>query len=308
MRLRDLHETLTASAPLLKKLTLEPQPQNLMRISKLTSVRDGLKQVSKVASLSPETVPLLDNPYISAHHEDSLLLDHPQAKQIKALVDTLLVAMRFFDRAVSEAVTNETSLSVAVRVPDTDSLKELGKTVHEFDTIFSQALQPREVFGGFQLIGFDTGSMWLQMALDQTEGMTLILSLAAVARWYLGQTLKIKEQEAEAKRVADAKQVEMITDLFEKMEKAKRRDAIDRLSREGCSPEDRERLGVALDKYTGLVGRGADIVPALSAPPEIRLAYAAERAALPAREPPQLIAARVPSGIAESAAKQDEEP
>jgi hypothetical protein len=156
-----------------------------------------------------------------------------------------------------------------------------------------KSLQPTTRFGSYELSAFDTGTMWLEIGLDKEDALMLVLIISNVVQWYFGYKKTNAAQLADARKHADADDVVTIERTFSKMLQAKREEAILRVleHRSGTEPEDRQRLGVAIDILADLMAAGGDIVPALGAPAKLRKAYEINRTLTAAPEPPRLAAA-----------------
>lgn len=288
MRLREMQLLLQDGVFLINTVTTTPQPHSRTQLGNLRAVRLGIEYLRRVPPLAGDIAPLLNSPFIANSPEDVLLLDVETGTSIVSQLQLLNAVAARMQNFLNAALPVEPETSVSFRVPETESVADLASIVHQLSDVFAQTLQPVEKYGSFRLLGFDTGSMWINIVLDTPEALVMILSLVGAAGWFHNAKKRNQEQEAEARRHAEREQAKMVEELFEKMLASKRAEAIDRLV-PGAENEDRSRVGAALDKYVKIIERGGQITPALGAPVEVRRAYEEERKLMNAAGPPKLL-------------------
>jgi hypothetical protein len=111
--------------------------------------------------------------------------------------------------------------------------------------------------------------MWINIVLDTKESMAVILGLFSYAIAYLKHRQAINSSYAKTPNLSGA-EVEQLKAAAAILVKAKREELLAEITPRDAEPEYRNRLSVAADRMCELTERGARVLPALSAPPEIK--------------------------------------
>ena len=278
MRLREVQAILLRQLPGLRGLSVVPQPNNQYRVEGLNAFRVAISELSKIVALATEVAPLAQHPLVMSTAQDVILTDPSAGSNLQQLGARLDEFAGRLMMSLSAALPKEEPLSVSFRLPDVASLSDLTRDVGEVEDVFTQALAPTG-FGGSRVLGFDTGSMWISIGLETKEALGLIAALTTTAIAYLKFRRQTGETQVAAKKTStDPTELVVIERMFERMIAERRTEAITAIAPKRLGPEDRARLGVAVDKMADLLNRGAEVIPALNAPTDVQASYEAAKA------------------------------
>jgi hypothetical protein len=295
MRLREIQGILAdAIEALTFRVVQEPTAAGVPggKVLGLRRIASGLGKLTELPAIADPARRALAHPYFQ-HPEGQFHVDFGAAQNFENTITPVRQQAIMLKAMVDATVEPEQALSITVRVPSVSTLDDLEEVISDLATVLKQALLPHYEMGAFRLAGFDTGSMWIDIALDTKEALALILAVAAVALRLLKYKAELRAKEDEAKASLPAEQVKMMVDVFGELLKAKRIEWSGEIAPGNATPEDKTRLLVAVDTLTDLSAAGAEVVPALSAPREVKENYlAVVKAFEPAKHaPPQLSSA-----------------
>lgn len=286
MRLREVQTILLKHLPPLASVEMTPEQiapgQVGMRVRGLAELRRAVVALAKVTALDAEIGRVGDHALVGGSVGDSLYVDAGTAEGLGVLLrrahdigTRLLVALR-------AALPQEEPLSVAFRLPNVTGLSDLTCAAKEIEDVFAQTLAVGG-HGSARVIGFDTGSMHIEIGLDTAEALALISAMVTMATLYFRNRAKILEQREAARKHSAAADWPVVERTFQTMISVAREESVTGAAPAQASPEERARLGAAIEKMADLMEHGADVVPALNAPPEIRKKYETARGLLSTR-------------------------
>jgi len=192
-------------------------------------------------------------------------------KSIPQLKTILEATANSIEKAQNHEIDN--TLNISIRIPEISDFEELEKVSSKLTKIFSQTLLTDEIEGGFKIIGFDSGSNWIDILATSTAIVQTIGGLAwsgAVVFKKLQEGLLVQQKVREMKISNNA-----IEEVVEKSKEGvneiaeKEAQYIYNKFFSGKDPEQIARIKMALKEIADLYKQGGTIKPSIEASAEV---------------------------------------
>ncbi|MBL9115601.1 MAG: hypothetical protein JNJ83_11395 [Verrucomicrobiaceae bacterium] len=167
---------------------------------------------------------------------------------------------------------------ITIRLPTQDQLGSVSHSIQELDDILSQCLSILDEPSTVRVIGWERGSLWIDIALGAPIAVTCIGALA----WSAVCVLKKYRESQLIEKLVEAQNVknEMLEDLRKTMRdslntliSAEARRLDENHSKKKGDPETIQRLTHCVRSLFEMMQQGAEVHPALMAPQEVKDAF-----------------------------------
>ena len=225
--------------------------------------------------LMPDMLTELQNQSFYSFNGANLIIQQQEFNILNKNIPQLKAILEGTAESIEMAQNHEidSSLIVSIKIPDIADFQELEKVSSKLTKIFSQTLLTDEIEGGFKIIGFDSGSNWIDILATSTAIVQTIGGLAwsgAVVFKKLQEGLLVQQKVREMKISNNA-----IEEVVEKSKEGvneiaeKEAQFIYNKYFSGKDPEQIARIKMALKEIADLYNQGGTIKPSLEASEEV---------------------------------------
>jgi hypothetical protein len=243
----------------------------------LTNPEDLKNAVLEIEELElvPDLLNELQNQSFYSFNGENLIIQQQEYKILNRTIPQLKLILEATADSIEKAQNHEidSTLIISIRIPEISDFEELEKVSSKLTKIFSQTLLTNEVEGGFKIIGFDSGSNWIDILATSTAIVQTIGGLAwsgAVVFKKLQEGLLVQQKVREMKISNNA--------IEEVVEKSK--DGVNEVAEKeaqfiynkyfsGKDPEQIARIKMALKEIAELYNQGGTIKPSLEASEDV---------------------------------------
>jgi hypothetical protein len=232
---------------------------------------EALQLLARVPPLETTLKPVIGSP-VFALPGDEMIFDVATAQEFQGAVRNLNIHATMLAQALTSALSPVDDYMIAFRIPQTESLKSLEKTIDELEQCLQQAVVQPKIDGLVRFVGVESGSAWLLISLG-TAAAAAVIKVIAYASAMIAQ-----ERVRHAQATAYIRSLEFTTEMMEAA-KNKAKAVMDRLVNEKAgeingahydgSPEQEGRLVHILNTLSELFFQGAAIEPAKLPPANV---------------------------------------
>lgn len=225
----------------------------------------ALREVREVHALTSHADALLADPVLT-RTGDPVVVSHEEATRFAQTVGKLRERADIVLAVIAPALSPKADLGVSVRLPQHRTFADLAATLADLQFVFEEATLAHYPGARVTVSGFDTGTMWINIAMDTPEAITLIATVLALASAYLFRRRDVRHRgERILREVPDADEREKARQILESSLPAYKKKLASRLSAGDASTQltDEE----AIDRLTRLLEGGGDVVLALERAP-----------------------------------------
>lgn len=265
-QLQDIQNRLSWTAN-----TITNNNPTLYEISNLKEIRIIINDLKSLNLFATITDTLLDSAIFTTSNdtiriqasENSIILS--QLKLLNNLVENFLEVLK-------TSVPEETVDSINIKLPPINDFDELSKVSREIHLGLTQVIFNEEINGQTRIISVENGSIWLNVLVGATA-VTVIASLVWSAAVIYKKILegKLLEEQIRGLTVKN----ESLEDIL-KAQKAQTELMIQAEAEHVNSehfkinaPENIEKIKNSITIFAELIGKGAEIKPALVAPENV---------------------------------------
>jgi hypothetical protein len=271
MRLREQLALIEAGLPTLRSFQLTNRAPNLQVATGKRQFLEALQTLSRVPALAPVLKPVISSPVFSLPG-DEMVFDPNTAPGFSSAVHNVGALATMLAQALTTALPPVDDSMIAFRVPQTESLKTVEKTIDDLEQCLQQAVVQPKVDGLVRFAGVESGSAWLIISLGTTAAAAVIKVIA-----YASATIA-QERVRHAQAAAYVRTLGFTAEMMEAA-KDKAKVAMDKLVAEKAgelnathydgSPEQQNRLLHVLTTLSELFFQGAAIEPAKLPPANV---------------------------------------
>lgn len=225
--------------------------------------------------LVPDLLTELQNQSFYSFNGESLIIQQQEYNILNKTIPQLKLILEATADSIEKAQNHEidSSLIISIRIPEILDFEELEKVSSKLTKIFSQTLLTNEIEGGFKIIGFDSGSNWIDILATSTAIVQTIGGLAwsgAVVFKKLQEGLLVQQKVREMKISNNAIE-EVVEKSKESVNEVAEKEAqfIYNKYFSGKDPEQIARIKMALKEIADLYNQGGTIKPSLEASEEV---------------------------------------
>jgi len=242
-----------------------------MKLSGLNNIRAVLNDIESL-KLFDNIIVSLKSSAILTSSNDQMNIQNGEAQNINAQLTTLKTLVQNFLDVLLKTVPEENPDSINIKLPEIKDFDELSKVSRDIHIGLTQVIINDEINGETKIVSVENGSIWLNVIVG-TAAVTVVASLvwAAAVIYKKIQEGKLLEQQVRGLKVKN----DSLEDIL-KAQKAETELMIqaeaEHLSSEHFkenAPENIERIKNSITTFADLIGRGAEVHPALVAPENV---------------------------------------
>lgn len=240
-------------------------------ITGLSGIRQVINDISTL-NLFDSISNSLKSSVIYTTANDTMQVQIAEGREIITNLTLLKTLSTNFLNVLLKTVPEEQTDSINIKLPPINDFEELSKVSREIHLGLSQVIFNEEINGQTKIVSVENGSIWLNVIVG-TTAVTVIASLvwasAVIHKKILEgkllaeqvRGLKVKNDSLEDILAAQKKETEMMIQA-----------EVEHINSEhflANAPENIERIKNSITTFADLIGRGAEIHPALVAPENV---------------------------------------
>jgi hypothetical protein len=249
-----------------------PQPNSpIIVLSNLNAIRQVLNDTESL-KLFGSIISALKSSAVFTSANDSMSIQTAEAQAINNQLNQLKILVQNFSELLTNVVPEESVDSINIKLPPLNDFDQLSKVSREIHLALTQVIINDEINGQTKIESVENGSIWINVfigAAAVTVVASLVWSAAVIHKKILEgkllqeqiRGLKVKNESMED--VLKAQRAE--TDLMIQAEA----EHIQSEHFKEKVPENIERIKSSITTFADLIGRGAEIQPALVAPEDV---------------------------------------
>ncbi|WP_339921036.1 hypothetical protein [uncultured Flavobacterium sp.] len=243
----------------------------LYEISNLKELRVIISELESMGLFESVTKILLDSAIFTTSN-DTIRVQANENSLISIQLNLLKSLIENFYEVLKSTVPEESIDSINIKLPPVNDFDELSKVSREIHVGLTQVIFNEEVNGQTRIISVENGSIWLNVLVG-TTAVTVIASLvwSAAVIFKKIQEGKLLEEQVRGLKVKN----ESLEDIL-KAQKAETNLMIqaeaEHLNSEHFkvnAPENIQKIKNSITIFAELIGKGAEIHPALVAPENV---------------------------------------
>ncbi|MDO6854878.1 hypothetical protein IZU89_04795 [Cellulophaga lytica] len=275
MRLRTIKHIIEEILPELEVIaTKRNSSPTTFQLSNTKKLKNAILEIEELELLT-DFLSELQNQSFYSFNGDRLIIHQQEYNILNRTIPQLKKILEATVESIEKAQNHEidSGLVVSIKIPEISDFEELEKISSKLTKIFNQTLLSDEIDGGFRIIGFDTGSNWIDILATSTAIVHTIGGLAwsgAVVFKKFQEGLLLQQKVKEMKISNNA-----IEEVIEKSKEAVNESAekeaqyIYNKYFAGKDPEQIARIKMSLKEIAELYNKGGTIKPSLEASEEI---------------------------------------
>jgi hypothetical protein len=249
-----------------------PQPNTPLTVfTNLNVIRQALNDTESL-KLFGSIISNLKSSVIFTSANDSMSIQTAEGQIINNQLHQLKILIQNFSELLDNVVPEESVDSINIKLPPLNDFDQLSKVSRELHLALTQVIINDEINGQTKIESVENGSIWINVfigAAAVTVVASLVWSAAVIHKKILEgkllqeqiRGLKVKNESLED--VLKAQRAE--TDLMIQAEA----EHIQSEHFKENAPENIERIKNSITTFADLIGRGAEIQPALVAPEDV---------------------------------------
>lgn len=241
------------------------------KISGLNKVRIVVDRISKLGLFNSLTNSL-KNSAIYTTANDQMTIQRTEGNEVNNNLSTLKTLATNFLGVLQQTVPSEDVNSVNIKLPPISDFDELSKVSREIHLGLTQVIYSNDIGGETKIVSVENGSIWFNVFVG-ASAITVIASLAWAAavihkkvqegKLLSEQVRGLKVKNESLEDILKAQKAE--TDLMIQAEA----EHIQSEHFKTNTPENIERIKKSISIFADLIGKGAEIQPALVAPENV---------------------------------------
>lgn len=252
------------------KVEQSPNGQ-LQKISGLNNIRSVIKEIESL-NLFESVVSNLKNSVLYTTSKDSLNVQNNEVNIINSQLNILQILAQSFLNLLLKIVPDEDPNSINIKLPEIKDFDDLSKVSRDIHLGLTQVIMNDEINGHTDIVSVENGSIWFNVFVGVTA-VPIIASLvwSSAVIYKKIQEGKLLEQQVRGLKVKN----DSLDDIL-KAQKAETAILIqaeaENINSEHFKvniPENIERIKNSISTFADLIGRGAEIHPALIAPEKV---------------------------------------
>ena len=257
------------------KLNWELTPgnsQSLLKFTNLNQIRIVINEIETMELFSNLTA-VLKNSVIFTTSENTMSVQTAEGHSIQSQLALLKSLIENFLEVLKKTVPEENLNSINIKLPPINDFEELSKVSRDIHLSLTQILYNDEINGETKIVSVENGSIWLNVFVGGATAVGVIASLvwSAAVIYKKMQEGKLLEEQVRGLKVKN----DSIEDIL-KAQKAETNHMIqaeaEHINSEHFKeniPENIEKIKNSITNFAELIGKGAEIHPALVAPENV---------------------------------------
>lgn len=243
----------------------------ILKFSGLNNLRRLINDIDALG-LFDTVVLSIKNSAIFTTSDDQMNVEMAEGQSIIGNLNQLKILLTNFLNLLLKTIPDEDPSSINIKLPQINDFDELSKVSREFHIALTQIVLNEEIGGETKIKSVENGSIWLNVFIGASAIQVLASVVWAAAVIYKKiQEGRMLEQQVRALKVKN----DSLEDILE-AQKAEttfmiqaEAEHIQSESFSQSAPENIERIKKSISIFADLIGRGAEIHPALIAPENV---------------------------------------
>ncbi len=239
-------------------------------VSNLDAARLEFSRLAQAPELRSALEPILTSSIFGTDRDEFITAKADELQSAVYRLQLLILGLR---EVLRQHAAPPSAESIVIKLPDPNDLADALHSTEQFRIAIEQIVTNDAIRGHIKLVGWETGSFWLYLALGTPAAVALIGSVAwsaAVIRKKIleGSILKKQVEAMEIKNdalTAVAEGVEREVQMLVESEA----NAIFNMYFTGDDPELIQRLQFSIKSFSELLAKGAEVHPSLQAPEHV---------------------------------------
>lgn len=283
MRLREMKERLIE---LNNSYEIEVKPVSNTTTSRIISpleINNAITEIANFGFIDNEVEELNEKyEYIFSNRDVEITISTNSANGYLKLINNIDLKVSAVISAISYALEEQKDNLISVKLPPYADLKKVAKFIHDTDNVIRTVLPPNKQ-SEIKLNNFDTGSNWFEFFLNEPEQVLIIAEFikhtAIFAKNHLVSNLSTRRDIEKSDLTDEVKKVMLqgMKDMREQNAKLCVAELLESgkidTSEISSIEEYKNGLSVQMLRMGEYITEGAEIRPALNAPPEVKAEF-----------------------------------
>lgn len=277
MRLRVLRNKLEEARPHLTIANQYIPKHNTTEIFEFRSIKNAVYAI-ELTGLFHDTISRLKDLDFWNGFTEVMTLQPVQLDSFIPIISELKILVEAMIDSLNLIIPPDRENTISIKIPDPKSLKDISNSTESLDKIFNQTLLHHSLNGSVEILNFDMGSFWIDIALG---GGVAVMHFVSSLAWGAAVTFK-KIQEGLLVR-QQVREMTLDNDLKEKFlngvddaDNAVAQNEATHIANEHYkefTAEDVERIKFALKELANIYIKGGEIHLSLMAPEEVKKGF-----------------------------------
>lgn len=241
--------------------------------SNLDQYRNGIN-ILESSGLFKNEIDRLRKSSIFTTGKDFININQSEGRKLRLEVDELTRIVQSVSKSISEIGGETEQESVSIKLPDVRDFKDLSEVSSDFHKILSQSIINEHIGGQIRIDNVENGSIWLDIYLGSSAAVSLVggLTWAASVIYKKINEGRIIEEHVKSLKIKNDSIKEIQTKQKEALDLMIDAEAKNLYNEnfEGDNNEQIERLKLSIKMLSYLIGKGAEIHPALNQPESVK--------------------------------------
>lgn len=273
MRLREIKFLLAKYSDKIVYQEQQLNNGNSYRVIGLEKAINAINQLSVLGFLDPdiERLKQFDTVYYSKSKDDQMILEKATHFEVKNIIRIAKEKTEGFQALIANSISEHKDDIVSVKLPEYNDLNDLSVFFKNLNQALKTGLMNDEIKANYHLQSFDTGSMWVDIAVTSGAAIKFLGEIIKTAMSVKEQSyqlqaskthlsmLKIKEETLKDLQAAVDVQLDAIVEA--ETQRLKGEKEID--------PEALNDIKHSVKTFSQLINEGAQFHPSLDAPQEV---------------------------------------
>jgi len=255
-----------------KAVKKSTQQGTFIELSNLNSIRSVVDNIANIGLFSNLTDSLKKS-VIYTTVNNQMTVQYSEGVQIDNDFVYLKTLCSNFLEVLIKTIPSEDINSINIKLPPISDFDELSKVSREIHIGLTQVIYSDEIQGETKIVSVENGSIWLNVFVGSAAALTLIASLiwSSAVIFKKFQEGKLLAEQVRGLKVKNESLEEILkaqkaaTELMIQAEA----EHIQSEHFKDNEPENLERIKNSISIFAELIGRGAEIQPALVAPENV---------------------------------------
>lgn len=178
MRLVEVRSVLRACIEDLS-VTATGVGKGLVRLSGFKKAIEAAQHIKSSGVFADECDAVLDETLILAHG-DAIVLEQPIHARLQNAISILVQKSKLLLEVLGDVIPEHYPQVVSVRLPDSLGLKGVATLLEKLEQTLDQLIVNPHIEGKVQLLGFDRGSLWVDLAFGSIMATTFVINVVRI--------------------------------------------------------------------------------------------------------------------------------
>jgi hypothetical protein len=267
MRLQEQLSILQRVTPVMTAIQWQTQPDGMVHAQNKAAVAGALKELTRLPYFAKFAHELLSHHTFETKAPTIVLSREAHAKWA-ATQSVLAMVLPPLQGVMRTAVAATGEHSIAVRLPQMTSLADVSSAISDLERVLSPIVESKKAEAKIEVEGFDSGSMWLVIAIGSAVGLAIIRGICKAAKEVMSLELEAERNRLSLKRMGvEGSVLDAIHEQVQKTRRAQLKELAEAIERQDFDEHpDNERIArieLSIDLLAKLNKSGGEIRPAI---------------------------------------------